>query len=69
MSLIAFGIIFSFGCLASAAVAFDEGRRHERRRAKASDYNAGHSDGFEDGWNAAQQVNRVIREVGHGASW
>lgn len=68
MTLLIFGLIYGFSMVAVAVVAYQEGRGHAQQD-QSEEYSTGHSDGFEDGWQAAQQVNRVTREVGGRASW
>ena len=68
MSLLAFGLVYAASMLLVAAVAYDEGRQHAGEDATRS-YNEGHSDGFDDGWQANEEVHRTIQSMGHGARW
>lgn len=67
MTLLIFGLIYGISMIGVAVLAYDEGKAQASN--SSSDYNEGHSAGFEDGWQAAQQVNRVTREVVGKASW
>ena len=68
MTLISFGLIYAASMLLVAAIAYDEGRAHAQEDAARS-YNTGHSDGFDDGWQANEEVHRTIQSMGHGARW
>lgn len=68
MTLIAFGLIYAVSVLIVAAIAYDEGRAHAQEDAARS-YNTGHSDGFDDGWQANEEVHKAINSMGHGARW
>lgn len=67
MSLISFGLIYAVSVLLVAAIAYDEGKAHAQEDA-AQSYNAGHSDGFDDGWQANEEVHRSIQSIGK-AHW
>lgn len=72
MTLISFGLIYAVSMLIVAAVAYDEGKKHAQEdtgAAEARGYNTGHSEGFDDGWNASESVHRAIQNMGHGARW
>lgn len=68
MTLLIFGVIYAFSVLAVAVVAFDEGRRRAEGDATRA-YNEGHGNGFDDGWQANEQVHKSIQRMGHGANW